>query len=158
VVEPITTVAALAAETSRIGLIATASTSFTEPFNLARCFASIDHLSGGRTGWNIVTSFVGEENFGRALLGHDDRYRQAAEYADLVTKLWDSWDDELSELIDFGTGAARLRANMKLVDGLDLDERIPEHLLPNPSTVQGFAAGTRYCTSLPPRRVTSQGS
>jgi alkanesulfonate monooxygenase SsuD/methylene tetrahydromethanopterin reductase-like flavin-dependent oxidoreductase (luciferase family) len=61
VVEPLTTLTALAAVTSRIGFIATMSTSFTEPFNVARYYASTDHLSGGRTGWNIVTSFVGAE-------------------------------------------------------------------------------------------------
>jgi FMN-dependent oxidoreductase (nitrilotriacetate monooxygenase family) len=256
VVEPITTIAALAASTSRIGFISTASTSFTEPYNLARYFSSLDHLSGGRVGWNVVTSFVGDENFGRTLLDHDDRYRQATEYTDLVTRLWDSWDDDavvndaaggawtnadrihpvdfhgeffnvkgplnlprspqgrpvlvqagtspvgmdfaaswaevvftvqpdvesgqafyrglkqriadkgrdpdrvrilpgvmpivadteqqaqqlaedLSELIDFETGFARLRANMDLAEDLDLDERIPDHLLPDPSMVQG---------------------
>lgn len=261
VVEPLTTLAALSAQTSRIGLIATMSTSFMEPYNLARYFASADHLSGGRTGWNIVTSFVGAENFGGSLLDHEERYRQAAEYADLVTQLWDSWEDdaivndaaggrwartdrihpvnfegkyfrvagplnlprppqgwpvlvqagtsatgmdfaaswaevvftvqpdlesgqsfyralkrqiddkgrdsnrvrilpglmpiigdteadaqrlaeELSDLIDFETGFARLRANMDTIDGLELDERIPEDRLPDPATVQG--ARSRY--------------
>ena len=64
--EPLTSLAALARETKRIGLIATASTTYTEPFNLARQFASLDHISGGRIGWNIVTSWVGGAgpNFG----------------------------------------------------------------------------------------------
>jgi hypothetical protein len=63
------------------------ATSFTEPFNLARYYASADHLSGGRTGWNIVTSFVGAENFGRVLPDHDERYRQADEFTEVVTLL-----------------------------------------------------------------------
>jgi N-acetyl-S-(2-succino)cysteine monooxygenase len=94
VVEPLTTLTALAAVTSKIGFIATMSTSFTEPFNVARYYASADHLSGGRTGWNIVTSFVGAENFGKVLPGHDERYRQAHEFTEVVTRLWDSWDDD----------------------------------------------------------------
>lgn len=94
VVEPLTTLTALAAVTSTIGFIATMSTSFTEPFNVARYYASTDHLSGGRTGWNIVTSFVGAENFGKVLPDHDERYRQAHEFTEVVTRLWDSWDDD----------------------------------------------------------------
>jgi FMN-dependent oxidoreductase (nitrilotriacetate monooxygenase family) len=94
VVEPLTTLTALAAVTSKIGFIATMSTSFTEPFNVARYYASTDHLSGGRTGWNIVTSFVGAENFGRVLPDHDERYLQAHEFTEVVSRLWDSWDDD----------------------------------------------------------------
>jgi N-acetyl-S-(2-succino)cysteine monooxygenase len=256
VVEPLTTLTALSAVTSKIGFIATMSTSFTEPFNVARYYASTDHLSGGRTGWNIVTSFVGAENFGKTLPDHDERYRQAHEFTEVVTRLWDSWADdavvndaaggrwtrpgsirpinfegqhyrvagplnlprspqgrpvlvqagtsatgmdfaaswaevvftvqpdlesgqsfyrdlkrriddkgresakvkilpgimpiiaetdraaqslagELSELIEFEAGFARLRANMDGIDGLGLDERIPADRLPDPATVQG---------------------
>ena len=256
VVEPLTTLTALAAVTSKIGFIATMSTSFTEPFNVARYYASTDHLSGGRTGWNIVTSFVGAENFGKVLPDHDERYRQAHEFTEVVTRLWDSWDDdavvndaaagrwtrpgsirpvnfagqhyqvagplnlprspqgrpvlvqagtsatgmdfaaswaevvftvqpdlasgqsfyrdlkqridgkgrdsaqvkilpgimpiiaetdsaarvlaeELSELIEFEAGFARLRANMDGIDGLGLDDTIPPDRLPDPATVQG---------------------
>jgi FMN-dependent oxidoreductase (nitrilotriacetate monooxygenase family) len=95
--EPTNLLAALAPATSRIGLIATASTSYNDPFNLARRFATIDHLSGGRAGWNIVTSATENEarNFGlahRAL--HADRYRRAAEFVDVATALWDSWEDD----------------------------------------------------------------
>jgi N-acetyl-S-(2-succino)cysteine monooxygenase len=91
--EAITTMAALAAVTSRIGLIASASTSFSEPYNIARQFATIDNLSGGRAGWNIVTSYGGEENFSQPLLEHDERYRRAAEFVEVVTGLWDTWED-----------------------------------------------------------------
>jgi N-acetyl-S-(2-succino)cysteine monooxygenase len=256
VVEPLTTLTALSAVTSKIGFIATMSTSFTEPFNVARYYASTDHLNGGRTGWNIVTSFVGAENFGTVLPDHDERYRQAHEFTEVVTRLWDSWDEdavvndaaagrwtrpgsirpinfdgrhyrvagplnlprspqgrpvlvqagtsatgmdfaaswaevvftvqpdlesgqsfyrdlkrriddkgrdsaqvkilpgimpiiaetdhaaqslagELSELIEFEAGFARLRANIDGIDGLGLDDRIPPDRLPDPATVQG---------------------
>jgi FMN-dependent oxidoreductase (nitrilotriacetate monooxygenase family) len=93
--EPLTLLTALATVTARIGLIATASTGFTEPYNLARYFASLDHISGGRAGWNIVTT-AGDrsaQNFNRdANLEHARRYQRAAEFVDVATKLWDSWD------------------------------------------------------------------
>jgi FMN-dependent oxidoreductase (nitrilotriacetate monooxygenase family) len=92
--EPVTTIAALAGITSCIGLIATISTSFTEPFNVARYLSSIDHLTGGRVGWNIVTSYAGAENFSSHLAPHDIRYEIAREHVDIVTRLWDSWDDD----------------------------------------------------------------
>ena len=95
--EPITVLAALAGVTSRIGLIATCSTTYTEPFNLARQFASLDHMSGGRVGWNIVTSWLAAAagNFGGAApLSHADRYERAEEYMRVVTGLWDSWSDD----------------------------------------------------------------
>lgn len=92
--EPITVLAALAAGTSRIGLIATASTTYTEPFNLARQFASIDHISDGRVGWNIVTSWLttAADNYGGgAPITHDDRYERGEEFMTVVKALWDSW-------------------------------------------------------------------
>lgn len=95
--EPTTTLAALAALTSRIGLVATASTSYSQPYTLARVFASLDHLSNGRAGWNVVTSLNDQEarNFGLAQhLAHGDRYRRAEEFFDVVTGLWDSFDDD----------------------------------------------------------------
>jgi FMN-dependent oxidoreductase (nitrilotriacetate monooxygenase family) len=97
VFEPITLLAAIATATDHIGLIATASTSYHEPFNLARVFASLDHISGGRAGWNIVTSASDAEarNFNRdAALSHADRYDRAAEFVDVAIKLWDSWEPE----------------------------------------------------------------
>jgi FMN-dependent oxidoreductase (nitrilotriacetate monooxygenase family) len=91
--EPLTFFSALAARTSRIGLVASVSTTFSEPFNVARQLASLDHLSGGRAGWNVVTSHLGEWNFGMRLPGHAERYERAAEYAEVALKLWDSWED-----------------------------------------------------------------
>ena len=95
--EPLTLLSALAAVTDRIGLIATVSTSFNEPFNVARKFASLDQISGGRSGWNLVTSSGGAEaqNFNRdEHLAHALRYERAAEFHDVVTGLWDSWEDD----------------------------------------------------------------
>lgn len=95
--EPITWLSAIAAATSRIGLIATASTTYFEPYNLARLFASLDLLSGGRAGWNIVTTSAGaaSRNFGLAEHpDHSSRYERGREFVDVVTKLWDSWEDD----------------------------------------------------------------
>jgi FMN-dependent oxidoreductase (nitrilotriacetate monooxygenase family) len=95
--EPITLLSALAALTTHIGLVATVSTSFNEPYNVARKFASLDHISGGRTGWNLVTSSNPYEglNFSQSSqTPHAERYARAREYADVVTRLWDSWDDD----------------------------------------------------------------
>jgi FMN-dependent oxidoreductase (nitrilotriacetate monooxygenase family) len=96
-VEPITLISALAAVTTSIGLMATASTSYSDPFNIARYFASLDHLSGGRVSWNIVTSWLDEEaaNFGAiGVAKHSDRYARADEFITVVKRLWDSWEDE----------------------------------------------------------------
>jgi FMN-dependent oxidoreductase (nitrilotriacetate monooxygenase family) len=95
--DPLTLLPALAALTSRIGLIATASTSYNEPYHIARKFASLDHISGGRAGWNVVTSANPHEalNFGREQhLDHAARYQRAREFYDVVTGLWDSWADD----------------------------------------------------------------
>jgi FMN-dependent oxidoreductase (nitrilotriacetate monooxygenase family) len=93
--DPLELLAALSRSTSRIGLIATASTTYTAPYDLARRLATIDHLSGGRAGWNIVTTrYAGAAgNFG--LAAHPDpadRYARAEEFVDVVTRLWESWD------------------------------------------------------------------
>jgi alkanesulfonate monooxygenase len=95
--EPITLLSALAAVTTHIGLVATASTSYNEPYHVARKFASLDHLSGGRAGWNLVTSGQEAEarNFGREKhYQHGERYERAREFAQIVIGLWDSWDDD----------------------------------------------------------------
>src|SRR6266852_3492754 len=92
--EPITVLAALAVSTSRTGLIAPASTTYTEPFNLARQFASIDHISNGRAAWNIVTSWLATaaRNFGgEGQVSHADRYARGEEFMSVVKALWDSW-------------------------------------------------------------------
>ena len=92
--EPITVLAAMAVATSRVALIATASTTYTEPFNLARQFASIDHISRGRAAWNIVTSWLATaaENYGGAgQVSHADRYARGEEFMAVVKALWDSW-------------------------------------------------------------------
>ncbi|WP_433761639.1 LLM class flavin-dependent oxidoreductase [Nocardia sp. CA-135398] len=95
VFEPVTLLAAIAAATERVGLIATASTTYNEPFNLARKFASLDHISSGRAGWNIVTSGNEDEafNFGfDAIPEHARRYERAQEFVDVTVRLWDSWE------------------------------------------------------------------
>ncbi|UIX34590.1 LLM class flavin-dependent oxidoreductase [Streptomyces sp. GQFP] len=95
--EPLTLLTALATATTYIGLIATASTSYNSPYNLARKFASLDIISGGRAGWNIVTTAGAEaaRNFGLdAEPAHAERYARAAEFLDVAGKLWDSWEDD----------------------------------------------------------------
>ncbi|GBQ27604.1 putative monooxygenase [Gluconacetobacter azotocaptans DSM 13594] len=95
--EPITILSALAGATSRIGLVGTLTVSYSEPFNVARQFASLDHISNGRAAWNVVTSWLGDTaaNFSReSHPEHHQRYRIAAEYLDVVQGLWDSWEDD----------------------------------------------------------------
>jgi FMN-dependent oxidoreductase (nitrilotriacetate monooxygenase family) len=95
--EPVTVLAAVAVVTNRIGLIATASTTYTEPFNLARQFGSLDHISNGRVGWNIVTSWLATaaRNFGGTdQLSHEDRYARGEEFVAVVKALWDSWAED----------------------------------------------------------------
>lgn len=92
--DPLTVLPALAMVTRHIGLIGTVNTTYNEPFNVARRFASLDHLSQGRAGWNVVTALGGGENFNLDQhLPHDARYARAEEFVDVVTGLWDSWDD-----------------------------------------------------------------
>jgi FMN-dependent oxidoreductase (nitrilotriacetate monooxygenase family) len=104
--EPVTLLSALAAVTERIGLVATTSTTFNEPYNVARRFSSLDHLSGGRAGWNLVTSATDAEaaNFGDARIArHADRYERAEEFVDVVLGLWNTWDDG-AVIIDRASG------------------------------------------------------
>ena len=88
--DPLIALAALAHATSHIGLIATVSTTFLHPYNLARQIGTLDHLSGGRTGWNAVTSSVGEENFGGELPTPEERYERAGEFIEIVNALFDA--------------------------------------------------------------------
>ena len=95
--EPITLLAALSAVTTRIGLVATGSTSYSEPYNLARQFLSLDHLSGGRAGWNAVTSWGAEDalNFGHlSAPDYGLRYERASEFVSVVKKLWNTWEPD----------------------------------------------------------------
>jgi N-acetyl-S-(2-succino)cysteine monooxygenase len=95
--EPLTLMSALAAVTSRIGLVMTATTSYNEPYHIARKFASLDHISAGRAGWNVVTSSNASEafNFGRdEHIAHGERYDRASEFVQVVKRLWDSYDDD----------------------------------------------------------------
>ncbi len=95
--EPFTVLSALSAVTSRIGLAATCHTTYNEPYHVARKFASLDHLSHGRAGWNFVTGANAEDalNFSRdAHTAHGDRYDRAEEFADVVRGLWDSYEDD----------------------------------------------------------------
>jgi FMN-dependent oxidoreductase (nitrilotriacetate monooxygenase family) len=116
--EPITLLTALARATQRIGLIATASTSYNDPYNLARRFASLDHISGGRAGWNIVTT-AGDDaarNFGLdAQPAHAERYQRAAEFVEVSRKLWDSWEDDAV----VGDAAAGVHARDDRVHAVD---------------------------------------
>jgi FMN-dependent oxidoreductase (nitrilotriacetate monooxygenase family) len=102
--EPFTLLAALAARTTRIGLISTVSTTFSEPYNVARLVNSLDNLSAGRVGVNLVTSFTGEQNFGGTLPRPSDRYARAREFTDVLRKLWTSWErDAVVEDIESGS-------------------------------------------------------
>ena len=98
--DPITLLPALAMSTTHLGLVATASTTFEQPYLIARRFASLDHISGGRAGWNVVTTSNPDAalNFGlEEHMEHDERYRRAREFYDVVTGLWDSWADDAFE-------------------------------------------------------------
>ncbi|MEX3947337.1 LLM class flavin-dependent oxidoreductase [Paraburkholderia sp. EG287B] len=95
--EPTVLMASIAAATTHIGVIGTASTSYNEPYNIARRFATLDHVSRGRAGWNVVTTadLPSARNFGHDTVpDHAQRYARAAEFTELVKALWDSWDDD----------------------------------------------------------------
>lgn len=104
--EPLTLLGALAVTTEKVGLVATVSTTYSEPYNVARAFASLDHLSGGRIGWNVVTGSSPDAaaNFSRDKHPpHAERYALAEEYIEVAKKLWDSWEDG-ARVADAGTG------------------------------------------------------
>jgi alkanesulfonate monooxygenase len=95
--DPLTLLPALAVATDHLGLIATASTTFNDPYHIARKFASLDHISNGRAGWNVVTTSNPDAalNFGlEDHMEHGERYARAREFFDVVTGLWDSWADD----------------------------------------------------------------
>lgn len=116
--DPLTLLPALAVVTEHLGLIATASTTYNEPYHIARKFASLDHISNGRAGWNVVTSANPREamNFGREEhVEHGERYRRAREFFDVVTGLWDSWADD-AFIRDVETGVFFNPAKMHVLD------------------------------------------
>ena len=94
--DPMTLLSALAMVTSKIGLVSTSSTTYDQPYYVARRYLSLDHLSGGRAAWNLVTGVNVREamNFSTAPMQHDERYVRAAEFAQVVLGLWDSWADD----------------------------------------------------------------
>ena len=102
--DPVIMLAAIAMQTERVGLIATGSCTYSEPYNLARQFSSIDHVSGGRAAWNIVTTWVEAvaANYGREHTAHGDRYERGEEFVGSVKDLWDSWADDA--LVDDRSG------------------------------------------------------
>lgn len=118
--EPTVLLTALATATSRIGLIATASTTYNAPYNLARRFASLDHISGGRAGWNIVTTAErsSARNFGLDdRPAHRERYLRAAEFVDVSIRLWDSWEDDA----EIGDKAAGVYADANRIHPVDYE-------------------------------------
>ncbi|MFE5908111.1 LLM class flavin-dependent oxidoreductase [Streptomyces wedmorensis] len=116
--EPTVLLTALAGATEHIGLIATASTSYNEPYNLARRFASLDHVSGGRAGWNIVTTAGADaaRNFGLDdTPPHKERYARADEFLEVSTRLWDSWADD-AIVADKSAGVHADAAKVRKID------------------------------------------
>jgi len=116
--EPLTLLSALSAVTTHIGLGATVSTSFGEPYHVARAFASLDHLSNGRAGWNVVTSANAKAalNFSKQRLEeHDLRYEIATEFVDVVRGLWDCWDDD-ALIADTSTGNYLDKSKIRTLD------------------------------------------
>ena len=145
--EPLTLLSALAGATERIGLIATASTTFDEPYHIARRFASLDHISGGRAGWNIVTTSNPDAalNFGlEDHLDHDERYRRAREFYDVVTGLWDSFAED-AFVRDVESGIYFDPERMHTLDhkGQFLKVRGPLNIARPPPGLAGHRAGGR---------------
>ena len=103
--EPFTTLTAVGTQTSRLGLVGSGSSSWTEPYNLARLVGSLDHISHGRAGWNLVTTSTATSaaNFGSEPIAHDKRYENAEEFIEVVKGLWDSWEPD-AKVVDVGSG------------------------------------------------------
>lgn len=137
--DPIAVLATIAAETSNLGLIGTASTTYSQPYDLARRFASLDHLSAGRAGWNIVTSTMENEahNFGlEAHMGHAERYARADEFVSIARRLWDSWQ-EGAVLADKASGRYTDPARISALDHIGEHFRVAGPLtVPRPP--QGY--------------------
>lgn len=155
--EPFTLLSALAMVTERIGLVATASTTFDEPFHIARRFASLDHISKGRAGWNIVTTSNPDAalNFGRDdHMEHDERYRRAREFYDVVTGLWDSFADD-AFIRDADSGFYFDPARMRRLNhkGEHLSVRGPLHIA---RPVQGWPVIVQAGASEPGRQLAAE--
>ncbi|GAA4489382.1 LLM class flavin-dependent oxidoreductase [Rhodococcus olei] len=136
--EPVTLLTAIAVATARIGLIATASTSYGDPYNLARKFTSLDHISAGRAGWNIVTSAGADEaaNFGiDGIPSHRGRYDRAEEFVDVTLALWDSWEDG-AVVLDASSGVFADPTKVHTVDHAGERFRV-RGPLNSPRSVQG---------------------
>ncbi|SNB76570.1 alkanesulfonate monooxygenase [Arboricoccus pini] len=155
--EPFTLLSALAGATEHLGLVATASTTFDEPYHIARRFASLDHISGGRAGWNVVTTSNPDaaRNFGREdLLDHDERYRRAREFVDVVTGLWDSFADD-AFVRNVETGIYFDPARMHVLDhkGEFLNVRGPLNIA---RPVQGWPVIVQAGSSEPGRQLAAE--
>lgn len=157
--EPITFLTALAARSKDIGVVATASTTYNEPFNLARQLASLDHLSQGRAGWNIVTSAWGETNFGREPMDHPDRYRRAHDFVRASVELWESWQPG-ARILDRATGVGvdpaqvhrtdHVSEHFRVQGPLNID-RAPQgrpFLYQAGSSLDGFRLGATYADAI----------
>ena len=155
--EPFTLLSALAAVTEHIGLVATASTTFDSPYHVARRFASLDHLSDGRAGWNIVTTSNPDAalNFGLDdHMGHDERYRRAREFYDVVTGLWDSWaDDAFIREVESGLYFDPARLHVLGHKGEHLSVRGPLNIA---RPVQGWPVIVQAGSSEPGRQLAAE--
>jgi FMN-dependent oxidoreductase (nitrilotriacetate monooxygenase family) len=156
-IEPFTLLSALASVTERIGLVATASTTFDAPYHVARRFASLDHLSEGRAGWNVVTTANPDAalNFGyEDLMDHDARYVRAREFFDVVTGLWDSFADD-AFVRDVASGLYFDPAKMRVLDhkGPSLSVRGPLNIA---RPVQGWPVIVQAGSSDPGRQLAAE--
>ncbi|KQN02396.1 monooxygenase [Sphingomonas sp. Leaf230] len=155
--EPFTLLSALAAVTERIGLVATASTTFDEAYHIARRFASLDHISEGRAGWNIVTTANPDAalNFGyEGQMDHDARYLRAREFYDVVTGLWDSFaDDAFIRDVDRGIYFDPERMHVLDHKGTDLSVRGPLNIA---RPVQGWPVIVQAGSSEPGRQLAAE--
>jgi FMN-dependent oxidoreductase (nitrilotriacetate monooxygenase family) len=148
--EPMTILSALAAVTKNLGFVATSTTTFNEPYTLARQFASLDAISGGRSGWNLVTSNNEQDalNYSREQhMSHGDRYERAIEFAEVVQGLWDSWDED-AFIRDKESGVFYDTKKMHVLNhkGKHFQVRGPLNVAPSPQgrpiLVQAGASGT----------------
>ncbi len=155
--EPMTLLSALAIVTEHLGLVATGSTTYEEPFHVARRFSSLDHISGGRAGWNVVTTSNPDasRNFGREEhLEHAERYRRAREFYDVVTGLWDSWaDDAFIRDVDSGIFFDPERMHVLNHEGPHLKARGPLNI---GRPVQGWPVIVQAGASEPGRQLAAE--